>query len=174
MPRTKQPSTVATPAGSETRSQADPATPAEAKAGTATRQRRAVAGATGTGRDGEPGSGTVPADEPVDVNLVVLGGRLAADAEFRSYDSGSSAMRFLVTVRLTEPRRRIDVIPVILWGPGRRLVRKPPVRGDRVWFTGNVHRRFWEGPDGRRSRVEVVAHRLDLGDALPPELRASR
>ncbi len=83
-------------------------------------------------------------------------------------------MRFLVTVRLTEPRRRIDVIPVILWEPGRRLVRKPPVRGDRVWFTGNVHRRFWEGPDGRRSRVEVVAHRVELGDTVPPDFGSSR
>ena len=70
-------------------------------------------------------------------------------------------MRFLVTIRLAEPRKRIDVIPVTLWDPTRELVRKPPVRGDRIWFTGNVQRRFWEAPDGRRSRVEVVAHQVE-------------
>jgi single-strand DNA-binding protein len=118
----------------------------------------------GSGRSGEA------TDEVVDVNLVVLKGRLAADAEHRTYESGAKALRLLVTIRLSEPRQRIDVIPVTMWDPSRDLVRKPPVRGDHVWLTGNVQRRFWEAPEGRRSRVEVIAHEIKRvePDAVTP------
>jgi|GEM_PF-645928 len=101
--------------------------------------------------------------ELIDVNLVVLSGHLSAEPEIRTYESGATAARFLVTVRLNEPRRRVDVIPVTVWEPDDDLTSDPPNRGERVWFTGNLQRRFWEAPDGRRSRLEVVAHQFQRG-----------
>ncbi|MDQ3781733.1 MAG: single-stranded DNA-binding protein [Actinomycetota bacterium] len=135
------------------------------------------------GRDGEPSSPTGSASDPVadpdlqgatggdiqptgpvDINLVVIAGRLSADPESRTLESGTTLVRFLVTVRLSQPRRRVDVIPVTMWEPPDDLMADPPLRGDRVWFTGNIRRRFWEGPEGRRSRLEVVAHHFQRGD----------
>ena len=111
--------------------------------------------------------------ENIDLNMVVLCGRLASDPEIRVFDSGSRLIRYLVTVRAAYPRRRVDVIPATLWDPSDELVDEPGVKADRVWVSGSVQRRFWESPDGRRSRIEVVAENVkindlgDLGDLEP-------
>ena len=93
----------------------------------------------------------------MDLNLVVLGGRLAAPPELRVFDSGTRLMRFLVTVRSESPRRRTDVVPVTLWNPPPSRVEALHDVGDRIWVAGAIQRRFMETAEGRRSRLEVVA-----------------
>lgn len=100
----------------------------------------------------------------VDLNLMVLWGRLATDPELRIFDSGSRLLRYLVTTKTDHPRRRVDVIPVTLWDPDDDLVADPGGKGQRVWVCGAVQRRFWEGTGGRQSRVEVVADQINLKD----------
>jgi single-stranded DNA-binding protein len=109
----------------------------------------------------------------MDLNLIVLCGRLAVDAEVREFDSGARLIRYLVTVRVDHPRRRVDVVPVTLWDPVEDLVTQPGEKGDRIWVCGSVQRRYWESPDGRRSRVEVVAEQVnfkDVEDLAPAKL----
>lgn len=101
----------------------------------------------------------------MDLNLVVLCGRLATDAEVRVFDSGTRLIRYLVTVRADHPRSRVDVIPVTLWDPPDELVDDPGEKGSRIWVCGSVQRRFWESPDGRRSRLEVVAEQVNFDEA---------
>ncbi len=36
--------------------------------------------------------------------------------------------------------------------------------GSRVWVVGSAQRRFVDGPDGTRSRIEVVADEVRVGD----------
>jgi single-strand DNA-binding protein len=100
----------------------------------------------------------------MDLNLVVLSGRLAAPPEIRQFESGTRLARYLVTVRSEEPSRRVDVVPVTLWDPGDELIDASPTPGARVWVAGSVQRRFWSGEDGRRSRLEVVAEQVCLRD----------
>ena len=100
----------------------------------------------------------------MDLNLIVLCGRLAVDAEVRTFDSGSRLIRYLVTTRIDYPRRRVDVIPVTLWDPTDDLVAAAGAKGERVWVCGSVNRRYWESTDGRRSRIEVVAEQIKIGD----------
>jgi single-stranded DNA-binding protein len=102
----------------------------------------------------------------MELNLVVLSGRLAADPEVRVFDSGSTLLRLLVTVRSTEPRRRVDVIPVTVWNPEDELLGEDLDVGQRVWVAGSVQRRFWSASEGCRSRLEVVAHAVSLRDDL--------
>ena len=98
----------------------------------------------------------------MDLNLVVIAGRLAADAEVRTFESGATLARLLVTVRSDEPRKRIDVIPVVMWNPDMGQVSEWK-RGEAVWIAGAVQRRFWnESESGRTSRIEVVAHEIAL------------
>lgn len=97
----------------------------------------------------------------LDLNLVVLCGRLAAPVEIRQFESGSRLARYLVTVRSEEPRR-VDVVPVTLWDPPADLVDAEPAPGQAVWVAGSVQRRFWSGAEGRRSRLEVVAEQVCL------------
>lgn len=105
----------------------------------------------------------------MDLNLIVLCGRLATDPEIRVFDSGTRLVRYLITVRVDHPRTRVDVIPVTLWDPSDELVAEPGEKGDRLWVCGAVQRRYWESPDGRRSRIEVVAEQVTLKvDELEP------
>jgi single-stranded DNA-binding protein len=107
----------------------------------------------------------------VEYNLVTLAGRLAIDPEERTFESGAHLVRYLVTVRSDTPRRRVDVIPVTLWDPSPDHVGPKLSRGDRVMIVGMVQRRFWQAPDGRRSRVEVIAHHVEAapGDGAHAE-----
>jgi single-strand DNA-binding protein len=100
----------------------------------------------------------------MNLNLVVLAGRLAAPPEVRSFESGSRLARYLVTVRSERPRRRVDVVPVTLWDPDEELIENLPEAGAGVWVAGSVQRRFWTRDEGRRSRLEVVAQDVQIRD----------
>jgi single-stranded DNA-binding protein len=109
----------------------------------------------------------------MDLNLVVIAGRLAAAPEIRVFDGGATLVRYLVTTRTEEPHRRIDVVPAVLWDADEDATRF--ARGDRIWIAGSVQRRFWSDDHSRRSRIEVVAHHVqgvveaDFGVAGPIE-----
>lgn len=100
----------------------------------------------------------------VDLNLVVLAGRIAAEPEIRTFESGATLMRLLVTVRSEEPRHRLDVIPVVQWDPDPDDMPDGSLRGRSVWIAGSVQRRFWSVDDGRHSRIEIVAHEVAIRD----------
>lgn len=113
----------------------------------------------------------------MDLNLVVLCGRLAVTPEVQEFESGSRLIRYLVTVKSIAPRRRVDVVPVVRWDPQPEEDLELEA-GRRVWVAGMVQRRFWESTDGRRSRLEVVAHHVqalarvetsDTGSSSQPE-----
>lgn len=93
----------------------------------------------------------------MDLNMLVLNGRLAAAPDHRILESGSRMARLLVAVRSEEPHSRLDVLPVVWWEPDDEFVAAPPDVGSRIWITGSVQRRYWESADGRRSKIEVVA-----------------
>jgi single-strand DNA-binding protein len=96
----------------------------------------------------------------MDRNLVVLSGRLSAPLEILDRDGGEQVGRLLMAVRSEAPTTRLDLVPVIWWNPADpQFDRMGPV-GSRVEITGAVQRRFWEGPGGRRSRLEVVAREV--------------
>ena len=106
----------------------------------------------------------------MDLNLIVLCGRLAVDAELRTFDSGARLIRYLVTTRIDHPRRRVDVIPVTLWDPSPDLVDAPGGKGERIWVCGSVQRRYWESSDGRHSRIEIVAEQVNRKDVEEMEV----
>lgn len=98
----------------------------------------------------------------MDLNLVVLSGRLAAPPELRAFDSGCRFVRYLVTCRSEEPKRRVDVLPVTLWDPPPALADADPAPGTPLWIAGTAQRRFWGEQEGRRSRLEIVADEVCL------------
>jgi single-stranded DNA-binding protein len=110
----------------------------------------------------------------MDLNLVVLSGKLATAPEVRVFDSGSRLVRYLVTVRSEVPRRRVDVLPVTLWDPADDLLAKEVLPGRRIWVAGSTQRRFWDGPEGRRSRIEIVAEQVSMRDELDDDAEGGR
>jgi single-stranded DNA-binding protein len=97
-----------------------------------------------------------------DRNEVALRGVLTTAPEHRVFGSGASLARLLVTIRLSAPRSRTDVIPVTVWEPDAAVIEAE--RGTPVDVIGQVHRRFWTDAEGRHSRVEVVATEIELGN----------
>ena len=97
----------------------------------------------------------------MDLNVAVVAGKLAAEPELRQFESGSRLVRYLITIHSGEPRRRVDVLPVTLWDPPVELL-ETGRRGDGIWAACAVQRRFWEGGEGRRSTIELVAHHVEL------------
>ncbi len=98
----------------------------------------------------------------MDLNLVVLAGRLAAPPEVRTYESGTVMTKYLVTVRSEDPVARVDVVPVTLWGEEHADLAADALPGHRLWVAGSVQRRFWSESEGRRSRLEVVADQVSI------------
>ncbi len=90
----------------------------------------------------------------------------ATAPEVRVMEGGATMVRYLVTVRSEEPRRRVDVVPVVLWAPDEDVPTELPA-GSGVGGAGSSQRRFWEGGAGRRSRIEVVAHHVRADQSQP-------
>jgi single-stranded DNA-binding protein len=103
---------------------------------------------------------------PSDINLVVLRGRLGADPELREFESGSRLIRYLVVLRSEAPRRRTDVVPVVVWDPPDDLWERSGLYEWSFWGVGSVQRRYFEGPEGRTSRIEVVAEQVRVAEPL--------
>lgn len=103
----------------------------------------------------------------MDLNLVVVSGRVATPPEIKIMDSGATLVRILVTVRSETPRRRVDVLPVSIWDPPNIEAIQGTTAGERVWAAGSIQRRFWEAPDGRRSRLELIAEQLYVKSETP-------
>ena len=95
----------------------------------------------------------------MELNLGVILGKLAAAPEIRSFDGDVTLVRYLVTTRSETPRRRIDVIPVVLWDADEKATALE--RGDGIWVAGSVQRRFWSDDQNRRSRIEIVARHVE-------------
>ena len=93
----------------------------------------------------------------MEMNLVVLKGTLATDPEIQ-IPPPTSKVKYLVTVRTggDTGRRRVDVIPVVMYGSVVNVQ-----QGDDVWVVGAVQRTFFtDGRDGTRSGIHVVAYEI--------------
>jgi single-stranded DNA-binding protein len=102
----------------------------------------------------------------MDLNLIVVAGRISAEPEIINFASGTRLLRLLVTVRSEHPRRRIDVLPVVLWDPDDDVLPEEPCRGMSVWVAGSIQRHFWSSGDGRTSKVEIVAHDVQIREPV--------
>lgn len=100
----------------------------------------------------------------MDLNIVVLCGRLATEPEHRVFDSDAHLLRYLVVTRSEYPRRRTDVLTVTHWNPSAELTDHPGSKGDRIWVCGTVQKRYWVSDEARRSNLEIVAEQVKLHD----------
>lgn len=92
------------------------------------------------------------------MNLVVLEGRVTVPIE-KSEVGGRTKARLAISVPGPGRPRRLDVIPITFPDPTPEILEIAP--GSSVAVIGSIHRRFWAGPSGRQSRLDVVAARLE-------------
>ena len=103
----------------------------------------------------------------IDINRVVLIGRLTRDAELKSIASGQTVCKFSIAVN----RRRKNgdqwedepnFFDIVVWGRQGEALHQYLVKGKMVAVDGELRQDRWEQDGQNRSRVEIVANNLQL------------
>jgi single-strand DNA-binding protein len=105
----------------------------------------------------------------MDLNLVAITGRLAADPELHSTGNGTDVTTLRIAVgrmkRQGEQRAGADFLDVVVWGEQAKHAGRYLSKGRRVAIKGRLQQRTWTTPEGaKRSRLQVVADQVQFLD----------
>lgn len=93
-------------------------------------------------------------------NKVILGGRLTADVELKSTQSGLSVCTFSIAVnRKTgkDQEQKTDFITCTAWRNTAEFIARYFKKGSSLCVVGNLQKREWENKDGQKQyATEVV------------------
>ena len=97
----------------------------------------------------------------LNLNKVILGGRLTADVELKQTTSGVSVAQFGVAVnrkvKQGEPKKA-DFINVVAWRQTAEFISKYFKKGSSICITGSIQTRSWQDQQGQKHyATEVVA-----------------
>ena len=103
----------------------------------------------------------------VDINVVVLVGRLTRDCELKSTPQGPSVCRFSIAVnrrKRTGDRWEDEVsyFDVVLWGKSAETLKPYLQKGRQVSIEGELRQNRWDQEGKTVSKVEVVANNVQL------------
>lgn len=108
----------------------------------------------------------------MDLNRVMILGRLTRDPEVRSTPSGQSVANVgVATSRVWKDtsgtrQERPEYHNVVLWGKLADIAGQYLGKGRRVYIEGRLETRDWTGQDGvKRYRTEIIAENLIMLDA---------
>jgi single-strand DNA-binding protein len=105
----------------------------------------------------------------MDLNIVAITGRLAADPDLHSTGNGTDVATLRIAVgrmkRQGEQRAGADFVDVVVWGEQAKHAGRYLAKGRRVAIKGRLQQRTWTTPDGaNRSRLQVVADQVQFLD----------
>ena len=118
-----------------------------------------------------------PAKEGPAVNAVHLIGRLTQDVELRERGETKVAQ-----LRLAVPRGRdkngedrgADFVDVVCFGRQAEVCADYLAKGRRIAVEGRLHHDEWDGENGRRQKLEVIAQSVEFLDSAQGRRRARR
>ena len=101
----------------------------------------------------------------LNLNKVVLAGRMTADPELKQTPSGVSVLSFSVAVNRSyvsknsdQGERQADFINVVAWRQTAEFISKYFRKGSAICVTGSIQTRTWNDNNGnKRYATEVVA-----------------
>lgn len=101
----------------------------------------------------------------LNLNKVVLAGRMTADPELKQTTSGISVLSFTIAVNRRFASRnseqgesQADFINVVAWRQTAEFISKYFKKGSAICVTGSIQTRNWQDQQGqRRYATEVVA-----------------
>jgi single-strand DNA-binding protein len=106
----------------------------------------------------------------MNVNKVILVGRLTRDPEVRSTSSGQSittvgiATNNYWTDKSGQKQERTEYHNIVLWGRLAEIAGQYLSKGQEAYFEGRLQSRTYTGKDGVERKVtEVVAENMQLG-----------
>jgi single-strand DNA-binding protein len=103
----------------------------------------------------------------VDINHVVLVGRLTRDAELKYTSGGQAVCKFSIAVnrRKKSGEQWVDeanFFDIVLWGRQGESLNQYLVKGKQIGVDGELRQDRWEQDGQNRSKVEVVATNIQL------------
>ena len=103
------------------------------------------------------------------LNSVCLMGRLTADPELKSTQSGVSVCSFRIAVdRTYQPKgqeKQTDFINIVTWRGTAEFVSRYFRKGQLVAVAGSIQTRVWKDEQGnKRKAVEVVADEVHFAE----------
>lgn len=96
----------------------------------------------------------------LNLNKVVLAGRLTADPELKQTTSGISVVSFTIAVnrKYSKDQQQTDFISVIAWRQTAEFISRYFKKGSAICITGAIQTRSWQDQQGqKRYATEVVA-----------------
>ena len=104
------------------------------------------------------------------LNIVALMGRLAADPELKTTQSGIAVTSFRIAVdRTYQPKDQekvADWIDVVAWRNTAEFVTRYFHKGSMIAVQGSIQTRSYTGRDGnKRTAVEVIADNVFFGES---------
>jgi single-strand DNA-binding protein len=107
----------------------------------------------------------------MNLNKVILVGRLATDPEIRATPTGQSVCSFrLATNRVwvdrgnNQRQEKTEYHNIILWGKLAEIASRFLTKGSLALIEGRIETRSWQDSSGnRRFKTDVIAERMQLG-----------
>lgn len=107
------------------------------------------------------------------MNKAILVGRLTADPDIRTTQSGKTVAQFKLAIdrrfKNKDGTRDTDFLPIVVWGQQADFVRQYASKGRRCGVVGTIQTRSYEAQDGSKRYVtEVIAEEVELMDGGKP------
>ena len=103
------------------------------------------------------------------MNSVILIGNLTTDVELREFGAEKHLATFGLAVDRVGKNDEADFFRVAVWDQQAQLCADYLAKGRKVGVEGKLRYHAWEEGDEKRSRVEVVAYRIEFLGPRPAE-----
>ncbi len=111
----------------------------------------------------------------MDLNKVMIIGRLTKDPELRNIPSGQSVTSFgLATNRVWsgtdgQKQEKVEFHNIVLWSRLAEIASQYLRKGRRIYIEGRLQTREWTGQDGVKRRVtEIIGENMIMLDGARP------
>ncbi len=108
----------------------------------------------------------------MDLNKVMIIGRLTRDPELRSLPSGRSVASFSVATNRTwsdqngQKQKQVEYHNIVVWSKLAEIASQYLRKGSRVYVEGRLQTREWTAQDGsKKSRTEIVSDSFIMLDS---------
>ncbi|MBI2604136.1 MAG: single-stranded DNA-binding protein [Candidatus Harrisonbacteria bacterium] len=106
----------------------------------------------------------------MNLNKVLIAGRLTADPQLRSTTSGQPVATFSVatnrvwTDKAGAKQEAVEFHNIVVWGRQAEIVSKFLTKGALVLLEGRLQTRSWDDKQGqKRKTTEIIAERIQFG-----------
>lgn len=104
----------------------------------------------------------------LNLNKVIIGGKITADPELKTTPNGTSVTQFSVAVnrRAKEGEQQADFINCVAWKNTAEFITRYFRKGSSICITGRIQTRSWQDQSGaKRYATEVVVEEAGFVDS---------